>query len=367
MTLGAGQLTLRLTLRRNADQPGADWLALDLRCHDLSPHLAALEGAAEGLDVVQLLARRLPFLSQDGNTYDIAPPLPVFSGQQPLLSRANTRVFVNTLNDHPILGRVALLHAHRPIFPLSCGDDEEDDWSVGDWCDQCHRKGGLTVWVDAFEWGQTGLQGADALLSVLLGQVDAIEVCPAPRQTPLFPWVYHLWNAGFLTPVVGASGKDSNRTLLGQVRTYAYSPDGDWVTAIKTRQCCVSDGPLLRIEQDGAVVRAATVPLDRSVMVELIADGEITASGAGEVQMQAVDAGWVAARFSGRRYGHTAPLLLRPSFPRRMQAAAALRAAIERFRQWVETQGHFRQVRRRQQLLERCDAALKRLAEPVSS
>jgi len=55
----------------------------------------------------------------------------------------------------------------------------------------------------------------------LLGKIDAIEVTGDPRKVPLLPWVYRLWDAGFLVPLVGASGKDSNRGVLGSTRTYA--------------------------------------------------------------------------------------------------------------------------------------------------
>src|SRR5207237_291298 len=81
-----------------------------------------------------------------------------------------------------------------------------DDWSVCDWCDQCHRKGGLVVWVDAFE-PAGGLVGGEALVAAVLGKIDAVEVSPEPRKTPLLPWVYRLWDAGFRVPLVGASGK----------------------------------------------------------------------------------------------------------------------------------------------------------------
>ncbi|MCS7270079.1 MAG: hypothetical protein NZ703_03245 [Gemmataceae bacterium] len=361
-TLGVGQLTLRLTLQRRWDHRAAGWLALDLRCHDLTPHLALLEGRAEGLDVIQLLARRIPFLSQDGQIYDIVPHLAAFSGQQPLLSCDHTQVYVNTLNEHPVLGRVALIHAHRPVFPLTAGDEAGDDVTVGDWCDQCHRKGGLTVWVDPFEPGPTQLRGGEALVAALLGQIDALEVHSGPRTTPLLPWVYHLWNAGVLVPLVGASGKESNRTLLGQVRTYAYAPDGNWVGAIKARQCCLSDGPLLRLQQEGSEVVATLEPPEEHTAVELIADGEVVARGQGQARAFVPEAGWVAARLAGHRLGHTPPLQLRPHFPRRAQAAAYLRPLIERLQQWVTSAARFTQPQRRQALLDRCTAALATLS-----
>ena len=139
---------------------------------------------------------------------------------------------MNTLNTHPVLGTVALLHSHRPVLPLAFGGEETDDWSICDWCDQCHRKGGLTVWVDAFE-PAGGLVGGEALVAAILGKIDAIEVTGRPRKSPLLPWVYRLWDAGFLIPLVGASGKDSNRIALGQMRTLADCRELPWIEAVR--------------------------------------------------------------------------------------------------------------------------------------
>ena len=57
VSLAAGQMALRFTIERWADWRAEDWHAGDIRAHDLTPHAALLEGAAEGLAVVQLLAR----------------------------------------------------------------------------------------------------------------------------------------------------------------------------------------------------------------------------------------------------------------------------------------------------------------------
>ncbi len=365
VTLGTGQLTLRLSLERRWDRP-AELLAADLRCHDLSPHAALLEAAAEGLDLVQLLARPYPLWSQDGNVYTVTPQLLAFSGQQPALERDGRVVAVNTLNSHPVLGTVALLHAHRPIFPLTFGGEEDsDDWSVGDWCDQCHRKGGLSVWVAAFEPAAEVI-GGDALLAALLGQLDAIEVSTGTRRVPLLPWVYHLWNVGVLLPLVGASGKESNRQVLGQPRTWIWAAErGQWVEAVRRGECCVSDGPLLRLERHGTMLRAELEPPEATAELELVADGAIVARGQGSVAATVEGAGWAAARLGGERIGHTSPLRLAEQSPQASASAARLRQLVERAREWILTAGRFEQPRRRQALLERCDAAIARLEAAV--
>ena len=89
-------------------------------------------------------------LAGDGQSYITYPGLEAFSGRASILERNGHHVVVGTHNRHPVLGEVALLHSHRVVYPLNFGGaDATDDWSLGDWCDQCHRKGGLVVWTNA--------------------------------------------------------------------------------------------------------------------------------------------------------------------------------------------------------------------------
>src|SRR5262249_51835311 len=107
--LAAGQLSLRLSIERWTDWREQGWYPGDMRVHALSPHAALLEGAAEGLAVVQVLAR------------DEGPELLAFSGDRVCLGNGDGIVAVNTLNTHPDLGTVGLLNCHRPVFPLRSG------------------------------------------------------------------------------------------------------------------------------------------------------------------------------------------------------------------------------------------------------
>src|SRR5262249_48816223 len=144
-----------------------------------------------------------------------------FSGAQPALN-GPPYVVVNTCNTHPVLGTVGLLNCHRIIFPLRFGGlDGLDDWSVADWCDQCHRKKGLVVWPDLPRLTAEHPQG-EALAALLLGKIDAFEICSLGdlRLTALFDW-YRLLACNWRLPLMGASGKNSNTVALGAVRTYA--------------------------------------------------------------------------------------------------------------------------------------------------
>lgn len=214
VTLGGGQMAIRLEMTRWFDRHTEGMTSTDSRCHFLSPHAALAEAAAEDVDEVHLLARVHYALSAiDGNTYPQLPGITAFSGQTPALAADERTVFVNTLNTHRTLGHLGLLNSHRPVYPLAFGGSEgPDDWSLCDWADQCHRKGGRVVWCDPF---REGLPGGEALVALILGKVDALEFDAKPRATPFLPWVYRLWNAGLLVPLAGASGKDNNRGVVG--------------------------------------------------------------------------------------------------------------------------------------------------------
>lgn len=376
VTLGSGQMAVRLEMHRWFDRHAEGLSSEDSRCHFLSPHAALMEAAAEDVDTVHLLARVHYGLSAiDGNTYPQLVGITSFSGQVPALAADGRQVFVNTLNTHRTLGNLGLLNSHRPVYPLAFGGGEgPDDWSLCDWADQCHRKGGRVVWCDAF---REGLTGGEALVAVILGKVDAIEFDAKPRNTPFLPWVYRLWNAGLLVPLVGASGKDSNRGVVGAVRTYApLSPGGRGVGA--EGDGFITNGPLLRFTVSGSRIAASAESVTSFEKLEIVANGEVIASApasAGERHTASVDVeqtapSWVAARAVGGvgsilfpdqpAFAHTSPVAVGSPAPL-TAAVTALRQCLDRVREWVETQAGFTQEKRKVQHLERLTAAVVRL------
>ena len=94
------------------------------------------------------------------------PNLLAFSGQSPALQAPGHQVVVNTLNWHPWLGRLALLNCHRIVFPLRFGPPDFDNWTLADWCDQCHRKQGLVVWTASQATAAEALANAHELEAV---------------------------------------------------------------------------------------------------------------------------------------------------------------------------------------------------------
>jgi hypothetical protein len=313
-----------------------------------------------------------------------------FSGTQPALQgESGGLVAVNTLNTHPVLGSVALLNCHRPVYPLRSAEPEH--WSVAAWCDQCHRKEGLVVWPDLPRLTEEHPQG-EALAALVLGKVDAFEVSSFadPEPEALAPW-YQLLDCGLRVPLVGGSGKDSNAVALGAVRTYAWLGPGQefgygpWVEAVRAGRTFVTNGPLLTLTVEGqgpgavltpeagrplwlrAEARSG-VPFDR---LELLAGGAVLAgrevsgnrqSALLEAELPVEGSTWVAARCWGRDrlpdgqcvYAHTSPayLAVEGSALRPHPATVGpLLAVLDRTLAWV-AEARCEQERQREHLAE---------------
>ena len=147
--LPAGKLALRFVLGRWSDLRQTGWYPGDARAHFLSPAAALLEGEAEDLAVVNMLACIIPLEDEHkpGEKGTIRADYPIlldFSGQQPALQSPRCMVVVNTQNKHPVLGYLGLLNCHRIVHPLGFGwpapGKAWDNWTLADWCDHCHRK-----------------------------------------------------------------------------------------------------------------------------------------------------------------------------------------------------------------------------------
>jgi hypothetical protein len=355
--IGPGQLALRLAMTRRAGRRPEGWLSADSRCHALSPHAALLEAAAEDLDFVNLLAQETP---ASADRPPATPNLLAFSGSRPALERPGHAVVVNTLNSHPVLGTLSLLDGHRPVYPLRFGGpDYLDDWSLIDWCDQCHRKRGLVVWADLPRLTHSALQG-EALAACLLGKVDAFEVC---RLDGDWSDYYRLLCCGCRLALVGGSGKESNASVLGAVRTAAHvlsENAGDyaaWVTAVRAGRTVATTGPLilLRIgeaEPGATVTMPGTAPLPVRVeargtaagLLEVVSNGQVIATGPApllEVELPIDHGGWLAARHreDGRLTAHTSPIFLEVEGQRPTvdpEAVSALQDILDKTRMWIE-------------------------------
>jgi hypothetical protein len=395
VTLGPGQMALRFVINQWTT-PG-NYISADSRCHFLTPHDAAFEAGCEDLDLVQLLAVEQGHVSEDGHRYHTVPNMMAFSGQQLLLEENGRAIAVNTFNTHPALGRLGLLNCHRPVFPLSFGGDFSDDWSLNDWCSQCHRKGGLTIWCDAYR-PEAGLAGGEALVAAILGKIDALEFDNRERSQSLVMAWYRLLNAGLRLPIVGGSGKDSNRIALGSIRTYVTPNeelhDRTWADGVRDGNTFISNGPLLEFTVNGKptgsaielapgqklAIRSSAKSIVQYDKLEIVVNGRVVAEcgrqEALEIEHDPSEGGWIAARCFGSAkseldqrspiFAHTSPVFVtatgKPPYAE-PPAIKSLRDEVEQVRNWIETTGRFEQEKSKARLLDLCGEALQILAQ----
>ncbi|MBL8799580.1 MAG: CehA/McbA family metallohydrolase [Planctomycetia bacterium] len=373
--LPPGKMALRFTLERWTDLRAEGWYAGDTRVHGLTPHAALLEGSAEGLAVVNLLAWRTNNLL-------------AFSGQQPALAAPDCQVVVNTLNTHPVLGWLGLLNSHRIVFPLTFGEpDSADRWTLADWCNQCHRKGGLVVGCGL------GLPGGPwpggTLAELILGRVDALEL---PRlDEAILREVYPLLDCNLRTTLVAGSGKVDVHGIVGRPRTYAHLQPGQefsyrhWIEAIRAGRTFVTSGPLLsfavngqepgaRLDLPGETqqvhVRAevrSSAPFARlevvinGVAVAAVEPGETSPYTAVlEGNLPITESGWLAARClrttdSVAEYAaHTSPVYVRVADRPHVAdpiALAHLTDQLNRVQHWAEHGARYENDKQRAALL----------------
>jgi hypothetical protein len=265
LTLNRGKIALRFEMERWTDLRAERWYSGDCRSHFLTPHAALLEGAAEDVAVVNLLVWQSLIFGDHRRQYPAISNILAFSGQHPALELPGHMVVVNTMNLHEDLGRLLLLNCHRVVYPLTtAGPEGWHYWTLADWCDQCHRKGGLVV-GDNFFGHYPGQAHGELLADVIMGKTDALLLgdfenpeadAQLKQESELMEW-YWLLDCGFRVPLAGGSGKDSNLGVLGHPRTYARLEPGqefnyqNWIEAVRAGRTFVTNGPLLFFTVNG--------------------------------------------------------------------------------------------------------------------
>ena len=354
VTAGTDVITIELERVHAWRQKG--WITADTHVHTLSPDTARLAGAAEGVNVVNLLASQWgEWLTNVGDFdgrafYGVAPAGPDLPGDADCLVR------VGTENRQHVLGHISLLGYDGPLITPLCtsGPDESAlgdpvEVLLTDWAQQCRRQGGLVV-IPHF-----AMPRAEAAACIVAGLADAAEmVCdPFPHAAryggmesyALSDW-YRYLNCGYRLPVVGGTDKESATTTIGQVRTYArVGHDGsftfqEWMDAIRRGETFATFGPLVEFSVDSKPigscidiaasgttvevvwrVASTTIPMSR---VELVVSGAVVRgepvaqweqSGTWHVEVD--ESCWVALVVLGHYEGkpevilaHTSPIVI---------------------------------------------------------
>jgi hypothetical protein len=367
------QRELTLEIPRLMSLRSQGWATADVHVHFLPPTTAVLEGQAEGVNLINLLA------AQWGDMFTNIGDF--FQG--PLISHdRETIVWVGTENRQHILGHLALLGGHgAPTFPLSASGPGESYlgdplWtSMADWADDCRQRGGLVV-CPHFPY-PTGEVAAD----IALGKYDALEVYPmfAGHFNSLhFQDWYRYLNCGYRLPAVGGTDKMAALMPVGANRTYAHLGQDEftfanWAKAVRGGNTFVSSGPLMLFKADGHVpgeeiimrpgggvieVTCHAICFAPIHSVEVVLNGQVIASreappGAQEINLHekihVPGPGWIAARCISnldpttswyfRIAAHTSPVYLRVPGQELFSAStvAYMLTLIEGAEAWADT------------------------------
>ena len=310
------------------------WVTADTHVHFLSPNSAMLEGAAEGVNVINLLASQWGELMTNVGDFDGRTTWgEAQTGLGPEGS-GEYLVRVGTENRQHVMGHISLLgYNGRIIAPMTTGGPDES--AIGDpieillteWARQCRKQGGLVV-LPHFPNPR-----AEHAASIISGDIDALEMTSWENlyggisPYSLSDW-YRYLNCGYLVPAVGGTDKMTALTAVGTVRTYAHlAPDQPftyqaWMDAVRRKETFVTYGPLLEFTVEGQPmgsrvalpasggtvdihwqVASVTVPMSR---VELIVNGEIRESApvdpwqaSGDWSLRVDQSAWVALLVRG--------------------------------------------------------------------
>ncbi len=294
-----GQLAVRIPLSAGSGAPKG-WLSADLRAHGLSPNAALIEAEASGVGIAEVLAAS--HWPNPESQPDYAQLLE-FSGSKPAKEGSRSLIAVNTLNRHPVLGSVSLLHSHRPVYPWYSGwNSEEKSWSVHDWSRQCHRIKGVVIWPEL----APELTEYEAVAALIHGDIDCVELCQTlgsrkENGENRLELVYALWSLGIACGIVGSSGKSDNRTRMGEKFTWVPQkpisteaptiplPFDEIMTSIRRGEGCPSTGPFLVLSEGPGIATATLDLVHENANLEWVTENGI-------VEIAKVESGFVGTK-----------------------------------------------------------------------
>jgi hypothetical protein len=352
VTIRPGQRTLDLRVSKAVDWRSRGWVTADTHVHFISPHTAALQAQAEGVNVVNLLA------SQWGRLFTNVGDL---RGRVGVIEE-DTIVYVGTENRNHMLGHMSMLGTKGlPVYPMCCGGPTEawlgdpDLMDLAEWALENRRRGGVVIRPHYPYCGNT-----EDPVPIVRGLVDALEITELHQDSfPAQEW-YRYLNCGYRVAVAGGTDKMGAYCPLGWVRTYAlldtqrpFSYD-TWADAVRAGRTFATTGPLIDICVEGSGIGetvglpsgGGTVEVEATAesvwpigRLEVVHDGRVVAresSRAGSTRLcvrcslPVERSGWLAARCqgpAGRPAGataaHTSPVYLQCGDGRPFDAPAA--------------------------------------------
>ncbi len=324
------------------------WVTADTHVHFLSPATAQLEGAGEGVNVVNLLASQWGELMTNVGDFDGKTTF----GSKEAGGDGEWLVRVGTENRQHVLGHISLLGYRGDIIAPMCSGGP-DEAALGDpistllmeWAERCKVQGGVVV-LPHFPDPR-----AEHAAGLMEGSIDAVEMTSwGNLYRGIDPYslsdYYRYLNCGRFVAAVGGTDKMTATTAVGTVRTYAKIPGNReftydaWLDAVRAGHTFVTYGPLLEFAVDGHPpgsripmkagggtvevtweTASVTVPVSK---VELIVNGEVRESrtaqpekDAGRWSVRVDRSSWVALLVRGHYpdqpeiiVAHTSPVMI---------------------------------------------------------
>lgn len=329
--------TLTFNVEKSLAWREQGWVTADTHVHFLSPQTALLEGQAEGVHVVNLLASQWGEMFSNVTDFDGKTTLGAreFGGDGEFLVRVGTENRMHTLGHISLLG-----YSGQMIHPLCTGGPSESalgdpqEVSMAEWAQRCIDQGGLVVMPHA---PNPQLERA---ADFVLGVIHAVEMMTFnplnPAMTQINPYGVADWyrylNLGYQIPVVGGSDKMAASSLLGGIRTYVHLGEREftydnWMDAIRAGNTFVTVGPLARLQVEGQMpgstirlqgnggrvavewaVESVSLPIHAVEIVvgglvhsEILTDGTLSATGTADVHVD--KSTWIALRVRGSYRG----------------------------------------------------------------
>jgi hypothetical protein len=317
-----------IELERGLDWRARGWSTADTHVHFISPGTGLLEGAAEDVHLVHLLAAQWGEMFSNTGDFD-GGALHRFQGAA---GDDAHHLVVGTENRQRVLGHISLLaYGGAMITPMSsAGSDEAtlgqpQEATLVSWAEQCRTQGGMVILP---HFPNPRLENAAVLAA---GLADGVEMggpfgAYEPQIDPyaLADW-YRYLNCGLHSPVVGGTDKMSPADAIGAIRTYVKLAQGEpfsldaWRAALQRGCSFVSVGALLEFEVEGHTMGARiTLPVGGATLsvhweaatlgraltqVDLLRNGEViesarvdAAHAAGQWSVRIERSGWLALR-----------------------------------------------------------------------
>ena len=282
---------IEINLESVLDWRSRGWVTADTHVHFLSPNSALLEGEAEGVNIVNLLASQWGELFTNIGDFDGKTTLSTDDSEY--------MVRVGTENRQRILGHISLLgYEGNMILPLTTGGPDESalgdpvETTLTQWAAKSREQFGLNILP---HFPNPRAEGAAAIVSDLIDGVEMTswgDLYSGISPYSLSDW-YRYLNCGYHIAAVGGTDKMSADTAVGTVRTYALIEGpmtyASWKDAVKAGRTFATYGALADLRVEGKrpgerinLQGPATLQIDWSVAsatipitaVELVVGGE---------------------------------------------------------------------------------------------